>query len=106
MVGQIFGSLTILESITKHYSRSDRPNGSGRILQFWLVRYSLGWASKPFGGSIMLASALSRLIQFGLLGMYSMGHRLSGLAGLNKTSIGTIQLKQQSTLISMAIWIW
>ena len=46
MIGQIFGSLVILESRQRTYHRADRPNGHGRIQQFWLVQCSCG--TKPF----------------------------------------------------------
>ena len=46
MIGQIFGSLVILESRQRTYHRADRPSGHGRIQQFWLVQCSCG--TKPF----------------------------------------------------------
>ncbi len=46
MIGQKFGSLTVLESRQRAYKRTERPSGVGRTIRFWLVSCSCG--SKPF----------------------------------------------------------
>jgi hypothetical protein len=96
MLKQVFGQLTVIsQAPTRYFRRSERPNGLGKPVQFWVVQCSCG--SKPFERS-------ERLIKIGTGYCQSCSRTLKNPARTHNESDAMARGKRRAGSPEYRIW--